>query len=361
MKVLFLPNWKVPVLEKDDDSIQAPDKYIKGEPYWFFRFFPPETEVDIIDFQEKNILHKLEKKVFKTYIWQSILAFRKRKSYDVVISHGAQSGIVFSFLRNFCSKKKPEHYILDIGGMNGARNNWPEISILKLALRSNPYIICHSRIIIENYKNTFKNLVNRSVFIPFGVDTDYFSPFENNSGEKYILSFGTGKRDYDTLFKAWSELNYPDVKLKIIGRTLKKGEQLPPRIELTDKVSIHKLIEEINNSLFVVIPLPVYNYSYGQMSFLQSMSLGKTVVVTKTPSSIDYLTDNRGSFFVEPFDTEDLKAKIRFLLDNPEILSQSNDKARPYILQNFSEKLMGKRIADFIAPNLMQRKSLYLR
>lgn len=353
MKILFLPNWEVPTLEIDDESIQAPNKYVQGKPYWFFRYFPAGTKVDIIDIQKKNKLHLLEKNTLKIYIWQAIKAFRKRKKYDIVISHGAPSGIVYSFLRRLFPEGPP-HYIFDIGGMNGGRDNRIETSILKIALKSNPYIICHSKIIIENYKKTYRNLLEHSVFIPFGVDTDYFSPLKSDAtGEKYILSFGAGAsaRDYKTLIKAWQELDYKDFKLRIIGERPPYEEEWPSNLEFPGMVPIKTLMEQICHSLFVVIPLPVFNFSYAQMSFLQSMSLGKTVIVTKTPGSIDYLQDYQGSFFVNPYDVEDMKEKIRLLLDEPEILKESGAKARPYILEHFTEELLGKKVAQLVVSN----------
>ncbi len=349
MKVLFLPNWEVPVLEHDDDSIQAPNKYVKGKPYWFFRYFPAGTEVDIIDYQKNSFFHSLERKVLRIYIRQAILAFRKRKQYDVVISHGAPSGLFFSLLRYLFRSRSPRHYIFDIGGINGGRSGRLETTILKFMLRSNPFIICHSRVIIDNYKKTYKNLIDRSLYVPFGVDTDYFSPLASGeSDEKYILSFGQGARDYKTLLKAWEELGRSDIKLRIIGNDPELERPLPPHVEYLKRVPVKTLIEQINHSLYVVLPLPVFNFSYAQMSFLQSMSIGKTVVVTKTPSSVDYLTDYQGSFFVEPYDVQDLKEKMRFLLENPDVLKDSDSKARPHILQHYTEKRMGEKIAGFI-------------
>ena len=32
MKILFIPNWNVKRLDKDDASLQAPDKYVDGQP-----------------------------------------------------------------------------------------------------------------------------------------------------------------------------------------------------------------------------------------------------------------------------------------------------------------------------------------
>ena len=49
MKILFIPNWRVNRLSTDVPTIQAPDKQVQGEPYWFFKYFPEGTQVDIID------------------------------------------------------------------------------------------------------------------------------------------------------------------------------------------------------------------------------------------------------------------------------------------------------------------------
>ncbi|MDP2229623.1 glycosyltransferase family 4 protein [Methylotenera sp.] len=347
MKILFLPNWKVHQLDTDVQNIQAPDKQVKGLPYWFFRYFSGPCEVDIIDFQKNNALSFLEKKC-NTYLWQGIKAFAKDSDYDVVISHGAQSGLMYSLLRTLTFRKKPVHIIFDIGGMNGARNNKIENTLIGFLLKSNPSIICHSKVIIENYKKTFSNLVKRSRYIPFGVDVDDFSPQLNTGAEDYVLSFGTSKRDYQTLLEAWSDIDTCK-KLRLIGY----GQSTSlPNVEVIRKVSIAELRMQIANSFFVVIPLPVFNYSYGQMSFLQSMSMGKTVIVTATPSSVEYLHDGKGSFFVKPYDVKDMREKIELLLNNKKLLDQTSSKSRKYVIENFSEKQMAENIEAFIKENL---------
>ena len=54
MKILFIPNWNVKRLAEDNSSLQAPDKYVDGHPYWFFRYFPKDTRADIIDMAQKR-------------------------------------------------------------------------------------------------------------------------------------------------------------------------------------------------------------------------------------------------------------------------------------------------------------------
>jgi glycosyltransferase involved in cell wall biosynthesis len=284
-----------------------------------------------------------------------VKAFFKASDYDVVISHGAQSGLMYSLLSTLTLRKNPPHLIFDIGGMNGARNNKIENLLIRFVLKSNPYIICHSKVIIDNYKNTFSNLLGRSQYISFGVDVDDFSCQECGGNKDYILSFGTSKRDYQTLLKAWSRIK-TDKKLRLIGYA---GSVVSPNVEIVEKVSIGELRLQIANALFVVIPLPVFNYSYGQMSFLQSMSMGKTVIVTETPSSIDYLQDGRGAFLVRPYDVADMKAKIELLLNDTNVLDLSNGKSRQYVIENFSEKQMAEKVEKFIQAVLLNHNSKY--
>nr|WP_320038584.1 glycosyltransferase [uncultured Bacteroides sp.] len=346
MKILFLPNWHINYLNKDDPSIQDPDKYVNGEKYWFFKYFPDDTTVDIIDIKCNNPLHKIEIKT-KFYIWQAFLAFFKLRKYDIVISHGAQSGIVLSFLRTVTFMQTPKHIIFDIGGMNGAKAKGLSTKLISFAMKSSPYIICHSKIILSNLKNIYPNLLPKALFIPFGVDVDYFKPQIKERKSNYVFSFGYSKRDYETLINAWKLID-TTCELRIAGIHSMQASEEISNINLIGKISISQLKEEIQNSLFVVIPLPKYNYSYGQMSFLQSMSLGKTVIVSSVPSSIDYIIDNEGAFLVEPYNVEDLKNKIEILLSNPKLLENSDLKARKFVLEHFNQLNMGIQIRNFI-------------
>jgi glycosyltransferase involved in cell wall biosynthesis len=348
MRILFLPNWEIKQSDSDIKSLQSPDKYIKGQRYWFFQHFPEDTHVDVIDIKKNNLLHGIERKI-KFYIRQSLSAFRNDSQYDIVISHGAQSGLAYSLLRTIRGKQKPKHVIIDIGGMNGSRNNRVESKLISFALKSNSGIICHSSIIIEFYKETYPRLVSLTKFIPFGVDTNEFAPTETNESENYIFSFGTSKRDYETLLKSWKLINNKaDCRLKIAGIKEHLHAQGDNTVDLLGIVSINELKLLIRKSKFVVIPLPVFNYSYGQMSFLQSMSLGKTVVVTKTPSSVDYIKNEYGAFFVKPYDVYDLKNKIEMLLCDEYLLMKNNVNARLYVADNYTEKKMGENIYEYI-------------
>jgi len=346
MKILFIPNWKLHFLDDDNETIQAPDKYVKGKPYWFFRYFPEDTKVDVIDIGKMNLFRKIEKKI-KFYFCQPVKAFKCRNKYNIVISHGAQSGLVYELLCSFV-KHKPKHIMLDVGGLNGARSNPLEVFMIRFALRKKPTIIIHSSRQISLYRTLYPQLVENVHFIPFGVDYDYFSRFANEDKTKdYAISFGSYKRDYPTLLKAWKLLSNPK-QLRIIGADISKYQMsIPENVSFTGKCHLSELINQINKSRCVVLALPEYNYSYGQMSFLQSMALGKVLIVTLTIPSIDYISDAPGVFSVEPNSPEKLADCIDKVFSLPEEKLKELGKAnQDYVSSRFNEKQMAEKFYD---------------
>jgi glycosyltransferase involved in cell wall biosynthesis len=346
LRVLFIPNWKVSSLEVDTPSIQAPDKFVKNLPYWFFRYFPIDTHVDVIDIGKMNIIRKIEKKM-KFYICQPLKAFLFRNKYNVVISHGAQSGLFYEFLTSFV-KQKPLHVMIDVGGLNGARSNFLEVALIRFAMRKKPTVVIHSSRQITLYQSLYPFMVDKVYFIPFGVDCDYFGGFAQveNIGD-YAVSFGSLKRDYPTLLKSWKNYSIT-TPLHIIGVNSGPYQSLSSdSVFFFDKMPLLKLIKQIKGSRFVILTLPVYNYSYGQMSLLQSMALKKVVIVTFTVSTSDYIKEANGVFGVEPDSPEQLAAAVRHVLSlSHRQLIELGESNQNYLRAHFNEKNMAEKIFE---------------
>lgn len=352
MKILMLVNWKVHFLEEDMNSIQPPDKFIKGQKYWFFRYWPdPNTKVDVIDYSRLPLLHGLEKNLFKFYIYQAVRAISNNlKGYDLIISHGAQSAVLLAFIRGMQAKKHPPHIVIDPASFNGGRENFLELLPIKFCVRSIKGIIYHSTIQYEYYRKHFPLLINKTKFIPFGVDTNYFAPMELPLSPA-ILSFGEKKRDYQTLLSAWAQLNMTHIVLNIVGVKSVKNlgvKFLPANVRVFRRMPIDILKKMIAQAMFIIIPLPYYNYSYGQMSILQSMSMGKLVITTKTPSTVDYINDGEDATLVNPNDTDAMKNKIKQCLEDSSLITRIGQNARLKVVESFSENNMAQQIFNFV-------------
>lgn len=348
MKILFIPNWKVVNSEEDIPSVQAPDKYVKGENYWFFRHFKNNVKLDVLDKTSFFILDKIEAKI-KFYIWQPIKAFIRRNEYDFVISHGAQSGLVYELLTSFFYTKS-KHIMFDIGGLNGSRINKFETPLIRFALRKKPRIIIHSSRQISLYEAAYKFLVPNVHFIPFGVDIEYFlrDPEAVAMGDFY-LSFGAAKRDYDTLLNAWDKACLKS-KLTIVGQELKQQRE---NVIAFSKCLLPDLIRYIEQARVVIVPLPCYNYSYGQMTFLQSMVMGKVLIVTKTVSSLDYLSSAPGVFLVDPYDDNDMARALNCVAELDELsLNQLGRANQEFVKYNFSEFKMASLVEQLLLNEL---------
>ena len=346
MKTLALVNWGIKFLSVDDGRIPAPNKYLEGSNYWFFKYWPPEYEVDVIDYTKIPLLFTVESKLLKFYALQAFRAFARMKKYDLIISHGAQSGLIFSLMRQIGGLQNPPHFIIDVGCFNGGRDNPLELLLIKYSARSLAGVIHHASIQENYYKKHLPFLRRR--FIPFGVDPDYFAPIETGKSD-YIISVGYAKRDFKTLLEAWSEIGFPKPLLKIVGSKKLGGvKNLPPHVELIGRVNVDEYRKLIGESNFVVLPLPYYRYAYGQMTLLQSMSMAKAVVVTRTPSTIDYVNDGENAIFVEPGDARDLKAKMELLMQNPLFPKAIGVRARLKVIDNFTEKMMAEKIYKFV-------------
>lgn len=347
MKILFLPNWPVHIIDVDSDQWQAPDKYVKGQPYWFFRYFPKGTKVDVIDTHPKNVLSMLEHKL-KFYIWQGVLGFRAMKHYDVVISHGAQSGLMIALLRLIFGKKGVKHIIFDIGGMNGGLTSGFSTKLIQFAMRSNPYIICHSTNIIDNLKKTYPWLVNRTRFIPFGVGLYQYKIRKDLKLQKNIFVFSGKKRDEEIVAKVWENLvknnQVEDYTLKFVGT---KQQHSMPQTEDVHWLDYQDYIDTLENSAFVILPLEEHPYSYGQMSLLGSLALGKYVIATDVSGISDYTVRCKSVLSVKPGDTEQMeKAIMKYVAEN--VMLKDRSIPRNDVEQNFSENMMGKRIYSFV-------------
>jgi glycosyltransferase involved in cell wall biosynthesis len=348
MRVLITVDWRVARLEVDSDSIQSPDKVVKNSPYWFFKHWPdPLCHIDVLDVGRIPLVHAFEGKVLNFYIAQAVAAFSKRKKYDLIISHSARSALVFSFLRSLIREQSPPHVLIDVGSFNGGRENRFELCLIRKASESLRGIITHSAIQSEYYKKHMPLIPHR--FVHFGVDADYFRP-RHFKQEDYILSFGAHHRDFPTLIEAWKSIRKKNVRLRIIGVDRIPGvTSVPENVEILGRVPIPILIENILKARFVVIPLPYLKYSYGQMSFLQSMALGKSCIVTKTPSSQDYLKHNENALLVRPYDQNDLAEKITLLLEDEHMNDRIALNARGTIESTCNERHMAVEMYNFIS------------
>lgn len=344
---------------------QPPDYYVEGEPYWFFRYFKEQPDVDVLDISSCKWLESFEKNKFRFYIWQALKAIPKLNKYDLVISHGMQSGVVVSLWRRIF-KTKAKHIVFDIGAFNSASESGMALKLMQHASRSIDGIIYHTSSQLQYYERFFSWIVNRSSFIRFGTDADFFTEFDKSNVNSanytsyeedtpFCLCIGYSKRDWDTVIKAFQLAKAEKLILKMIGHVDPAFENISG-VEQVGYISIKELMNEIRRSKFGILPLKSYNYSYGQMTLMQQMAMGKCVITSQVPSLVDYVKNEETAVLYEPENYKQLAEMINKINENDLLRQRIGDSAKAYIQNECNEKVMARAVEKFIEEKVILKE-----
>ena len=138
-----------------------------------------------------------------------------------------------------------------------------------------------------------------------------------------------------------------NIKLRFVGHIDPTYEGIPG-IEQMAAVPVKTMIQQIRAAEFCVLPLIPYNFSYGQMTLMQQMALGKCVIAARVPSLVDYIEDGKTALMYEPCDAEDLAEKLRFVIENPAAREQIASNGQAYLREYCNEQIMAQEIENFI-------------
>ena len=132
---------------------------------------------------------------------------------------------------------------------------------------------------VYKYKNKF-------VYLPFGIDNDFWSNKTNDSIKDDILFIGNdGMRDYEFLEKLIESL--PEYTFNVVSNKFKPTKNLM-NLNLyagdwSKNTYSDKFLKDLyHNSRLTILPIKNTYQPSGQSVTLQSMSVGTPVLITKT-------------------------------------------------------------------------------
>lgn len=178
-------------------------------------------------------------------------------------------------------------------------------------------VICHSTLETERYARLFDMRPESFGVVPFALNVERPPTLEVREGG-YALSAGRAERDYGLLSRAWAGMA---MDLHIVCDTAAPLQtvQPSPRIKLLRSCFGAEFLREIAQADFVVVPLKDPELSAGQMVLLQSMSLGKPVIISRTPTTEEYGEHLKTLYFVDYGSEESLRDAIRVLAGDHEL------------------------------------------
>lgn len=343
VKILLLINWHIQYLDKQDSNIQPSDQCFDNK-FWFFKYFKNDVDVDVVDTRSIKWIERFEKNKLHFYLMQTFKILPSLNQYDLIISHGTTSGIFLDLLHQLFKFKMPPHITIDISSFHKASTHGLIFSLCQYASKSIDYLIYHTPLQGEYFDKYFPWLKDKKSFLTFGVDGRYWDKKESPSlkDNNYIISVGYRRRDWETLIDAYNRSNQC-YKLLLVGDD--KVNVHNPNINILPFIPVSELMKYIYNAKFCVLPLNYLPFSYGQMTLLQQMALGKVVVAADVPSLSPYKSAGLMKYPVQ--DIEKLCSTLDYLyLRSDSELASLGNKNKEAISIEYSEKEMARKLEE---------------
>lgn len=195
-------------------------------------------------------------------------------------------------------------------------------------------IICHSTLETVRYAKLFDLPQERFGVVLFALNVERPEGLEVQEGG-YAMSAGRAERDYALLSRAWAGM---PIDLHIVCDTAEPLQSVAfsPQIKVLRHCFGEDFIREIAGADFVVVPLKDMELSAGQMTLLQSMSLGKPVIISRTPTTEEYGEHMKTLYFVEFGSEQALREAVRRMADDAELRTRIGKAARRHYEDNFT-------------------------
>lgn len=306
-------------------------------------FQPDIIDMRTIDEQLSPMLTLVKRRLGSQWAI-AMRAYQLRKNYGAILATGEDVGLLLATLLKFSrarasliitchniSTRRPTFYLKRLGVGSAVRT-----------------FQCLSQSQAAMLSERFSASSSRTQMIYWHVDHRFFRPMPEVPIRNQLASAGMACRDYATLVAATRDLDV-DVKIAADSPWFQQElnispDTLPPRIEARSYGNYANLRRLYAESSFVVVPLFDVNFSAGYTVILEAMAMGKAVIVSRIRQRDDFIVDGWNGLYVTPGDVADLRAKIRYLLDNPGEARRLGEHARKtieerYTLEHYVERM----------------------
>jgi glycosyltransferase involved in cell wall biosynthesis len=162
----------------------------------------------------------------------------------------------------------------------------------------------------------------------------------------YVIAMGSAQRDYATLIEALRKTGLP-AKIVSSHRSL-QGLLLPDNVEHLSGLSAIACHELALKASFSVVPLSIGETAAGQVTIVEAMRLGKAVIATRAPGTVDYIQHEETGLLVNPNDSDDLARSMARLWDNPELRGQLSANASSFVDDFCSDQAASSSLARIL-------------
>ncbi len=350
MKVLFINNYPM------DQAWEAwrNGKY-PGHHLWGVTDLSKYgIDVDILPHEKYVVLNKIGRRLkLRDYLDQQVRIFIKIllnwHQYDLIYSACETNTVFLALMRRLGVFRKPIVAIMHCPLRSSLKH--------KIFIKGHDKLLCLTSKIKRRLEEEFYE-EEKLELLEWAVDLSFYE-YQTKShpvkSDSFIVSAGKTNRDYNTLVKAFSEIDYP-LRIYCSEASAPSIPHLTPNVQVRYEKSTEtplpfkELLAEYRAAYAVAIPLELpQEYAdfiplIGLTSLLEAMAMGKAVITTRnTELGIDVEKEGVG-IWVEPGDVKGWRQAVSYLLAHPQETMEMGERGRNlcksrYDLENFSSRL----------------------
>ena len=262
---------------------------------------------------------------------QAILLWARQGHYDVILTMGARESLIYGLLCLLTGRRSKQVMTEVFVDDENAKNPFWRLktALYRLISKRAIGILTNSSSEIETLSKRL--LVSSEIIRYVPMHTNILQPEYCDRTEDFVLTAGYTRRDYPTLLNA-----APDIGARIViicSQTDLQTVSIPGNVTILRDLPRHTYLDYLRRAAVVVLPLQPTERSTGQVVLLEAMALGKPVVATRTPGTLDHIRHGENGLFVPPHDGTSLAREVHSLLENPTTAARLGRQAFEDILQ----------------------------
>lgn len=320
--------------------MSAPIRILCNLAFWSSRSWTDATDT-IYDRPSANV-PTIEYPPWKS-AWE---LFRRKKNYDVIVTMGARESLFYGLLCALTGQVSRqvmmEVFIDDVQTptpawrIKTALYRWVARRTLGIQTNSSPEV--------KTMAARYGLPEDRFEFVP--MHTNITDPQWTEHSEGYLFSAGRTLRDYPALIESVRDLTVP---VKIVCGTADLNDiDLPPHVELHREIDRAAYLRLLKGCSMVLLPLLPTERSTGQVVMFEAMALGKPVITSRAPGTVDVIRDGENGRLLTCGDVEGFRAALHDWLAHPEQAETCARQALQDILDHYTVEKHGQRKLDSV-------------
>ena len=354
MKLLFAYNFST-----EESNIEAPNFYRACGEKIFPRFsvetsFLPNLRGSLLFRISTYLGVKNSSALTLSLAWWLLLHGHK---FDFIVGW-INNGIIAAILKSFLGWRSTGVclilYRLFDSKERGIKPAFKRL-IYRAASHGANLLLTLDKVQAESFASLLKRRPGSTRSLTYGVDTAWYDSrietFSSPTQPATIFCPGSAYRDDSTLEQAVKDMDIHVKSFKLDASGLSSTSKVKIGRALVERrinVPYTEYIAECCNSTVVVIAVSNGDKPAGLTSLLECMALGRPVIIANGASSRDYVRDAETGFMYEESNWRDLRAKIIYLLDNPEVAEKIGTAARKSAQKDFGLSVCGERFVQYL-------------